>query len=120
MSIYKKPEDVQFLFKQLQEAFAVGETIKKDRKSPINHVNVIMDSFNLLQYPAFEETKSLMSNMDEYLDMIPFNGNKIMSKGEAKDCEWYQAIFAVSTSIKGFIKENFDKVNKWTGSQDGA
>lgn len=120
MSMFKKPANIQFLFKHLQEAFEAGEKMKKDRKSPINHVNVATDSFQLLQYPAFEDTKTLMDNINEFLDMIPFNGNKILQKSVEKDTEWYQSIFALCTSIRNFIKENFDKVNKWSGSDDGA
>lgn len=120
MAMFKKPAEIQFLLKPLQEAFESGEAMKKDRKSPINHVNVITDSFQLLQYPVFEEAKVLVDNTNEFLDMIPFNGNKIMQKGVEKDVEWYKCIFGLSTTIRDFIKENFDKVNKWTGSDDGA
>jgi len=52
--------------------------------------------------------------------MIPFNGNKILTKNIAKDSEWYQSILALDKAIHGFVKEYFDKVNKWTGSEDGA
>jgi len=45
MSRFKKPADVQFLFAPLREAFEAGETVKKDRKSPISHMNVLTDSF---------------------------------------------------------------------------
>ena len=44
MAKFKKPADVQFLFSLLRASGEAGEKVKRDRKSPINHVNVLMDS----------------------------------------------------------------------------
>jgi len=44
MARFQKPGDTQFLLAPLQAAFATGEKFKKDRKSPINLVCVLMDS----------------------------------------------------------------------------
>jgi hypothetical protein len=39
---------------------------------------------------------------------------------KALDTAWYQALMALNTTIKEFILENFDKVNKWSGDEDGS
>ena len=83
-------------------------------------VKVVGDSVNLLQYPAFEETKALIDNVNEFFDMIPFNGNKILKADKAPEVAWYQALQALNTAIKEFLLENFDKVNKWYGQEDGS
>ena len=89
MAKFKKPADVQFLFSLLRAAGEAGEKVKRDRKSPINHVNVLMDSQQLLSYPGFEENKALVDTIGEFYDMLPFNGNKILKMNVDKDTEWY-------------------------------
>ena len=118
MSRFQKPDNIQFLFKPIGEALQTVEAVGKDRKSPINMVKVVGDSVNLLQYPAFEETKALIDNVNEFFDMIPFNGNKILKADKAPEVAWYQALQALNTAIKEFLLENFDKVNKWYGQED--
>ena len=44
MARFKKPADVQFLFAPLRASFEAGEKVKRDRKSPINHVSVLLDA----------------------------------------------------------------------------
>jgi hypothetical protein len=44
MSRFKKPADVQFLFAPHRAAFEAGELVKRDRKSPINHISVLIDA----------------------------------------------------------------------------
>ena len=57
MSKFAKPADSQFLFARMQAAIKALEAVKMDRKlkskSVIAIVGVVMDSLNLLQYPAF-------------------------------------------------------------------
>ena len=115
MSRFKKPADTQFLFAPLRAAHESGETVKRDRKSPVSHVTVLMDAQQLLQFPAFEETKALVDTIGEYYDMLPFNGNKILKTNIDKDIEWYQAVMALCTAIKEFVLENCTKVNQWYG-----
>lgn len=115
MSRFKKPADTQFLFAPLRAAHEAGETVKRDRKSPVSHVTVLMDAQQLLQFPAFEETKALVDTIGEYYDMLPFNGNKILKTNIDKDIEWYQAVMALCTAIKEFVLENCTKVNQWYG-----
>ena len=120
MSRFSKPADTQFLFAGIKEAFDAGEKVKRDRKSPINHVSVVMDSYQLMQYPAFEEVKALVDTIGEFYDMLPFNGNKILKADVAKDVAWYQAHMALCAAIKEFILENCTKINTWYGSEDGS
>lgn len=54
MATFKKPADTQFLFAPTVAALEAGEAIKKDRKSPINHVKIIMESYSLFNWSAFE------------------------------------------------------------------
>ena len=115
MSRFNKPADIQFLFAPLRAAFEAGEKAKRDRKSPINHVNVLMDAQQILQYPAFEETKALVDTITEFYDMLPFNGNKILKADVAKDVEWYHSFMALCKVIKEFVLENCQKVAKWYG-----
>jgi len=68
MSRFKKPADVQFIFAPLRASYEKGETVKRDRKSPINHVTVLMDAQQLLQFPAFEENKALVDTIGEFYD----------------------------------------------------
>ena len=44
MARFSKPADVQFLFAPLRASFEAGEKVKRDRKSPINHVSVLLDA----------------------------------------------------------------------------
>ena len=57
---------------------------------------------------------------DELFDQVAFSGNKILRKDIAKDTEWYNSLSALNLAVKTFVKENFDKVWKWTGDQDSA
>ena len=120
MSKFKKPADTQFLVAPLRAAYEAGEAVKKDRKSPVNHVMVLLDSQQLLTYPAFEDLKTLVDTIPEFLDQVPFNGNKILRAEVEKDVEWYQAVMALNTAIKEFILENCQKVIQWYGSEDGS
>ena len=44
MARFQKPADVQFLFAPARAYGEAGEKVKRDRKSPINHVNVLIDA----------------------------------------------------------------------------
>ena len=44
MDRFSKPADVQFLFAPLRAAYEAGEKVKRDRKSPVNHVSVLLDA----------------------------------------------------------------------------
>ena len=44
MARFQKPADVQFLFAPMRAAGEAGDKVKRDRKSPINHVNVLIDA----------------------------------------------------------------------------
>lgn len=92
MNRFAKPADTQFLFALNQAAFAEGEKYKRDRKCPQHHSSVIVDAMSLFNYPAFEEAKALIDTTNEYLDMIPFNGNKILKANVEKDIEWYRSV----------------------------
>ena len=120
MARFSKPADVQFLFAPLRASYEAGEKVKRDRKSPINHVSVLLDAQQILQYPAFEENKALVDTITEFYDQLPFNGNKILKSDVQKDIDWYQALMALCQAIKEFVLENCTKVNKWTGSEDGS
>lgn len=52
-------------------------------------VKCLMDSYQLLVYPNFDDVKALIETITEFFDMIPFNGNKILKKGVAADVAWY-------------------------------
>ena len=74
----------------------------------------------MFSYPAFEETKALVDTTEEFYNMLPFNGNKILKTNVEKDIEWYQAMMALCGAIKDFILENCVKINKWSGSEEGS
>ena len=106
MARFQKPADVQFLFAPIRASGEAGEKVKRDRKSPINHVNVLIDAQSLFSYPNLEESKALVDTTTEFYDMLPFNGNKILKTNVEKDIEWYQAMMALCGAIKEFILEN--------------
>ena len=120
MARFSKPADIQFIFVPIREAYEAAEKVKRDRKSPINHVSVLMDAQQLFQYPAFEDTKALVDTIEEYFNMLPFNGNKILRADVQKDIDWYNSFMALCGAIKTFILENCTKINTWSGSEDGS
>lgn len=68
MARFKKPEDTRFLFKLFGEANEEGETVKRNRKSPIDMVKCICDSYQLLLYPSFDDVKALIDTISEFYD----------------------------------------------------
>ena len=44
MARFQKPADAQFLFAAVKASGEAGDKVKRDRKSPINHVNVLVDA----------------------------------------------------------------------------
>lgn len=118
MARFSKPAETQFLFDLMKPALEHLEKIKRDRKSPINHVECIITAFQLLQYSMFTDLKALVDTVPEFLDQIPFHGNKILKTDVVKDVEWYQGLFALSAAIKEFIIENCPKIIQWYGTED--
>jgi len=95
----------------MQPAVESCEKVKRDRKSPINHVNAVTESYSLFQYPAFEQTKLLVDSMEEFFNAIPFHGNRILKADVEKDTEWYNSVLDLCAAVKQFVQENCSKVN---------
>ena len=55
MAQFKKPEDVQFLLTAAQTAYAAGDAMTKDMKSPLNLVKAATEAYQLALYPAFTD-----------------------------------------------------------------
>ena len=103
MARFAKPADIQFLMAPLQFAYDQADNVKRDRKSPINQVSVLMDAQQLFQYPGFDDTKTLVDTIEEYYNMLPFNGNKILRTDVQKDIDWYNSVMAICAAIKTFV-----------------
>ena len=104
MAKFKKPQDTQFLHALTIAAIQAGEEIKKDRKSPINHVKIILESYGLFNYPAIEAGGDVLRDqMTEFLNIIPFSGNKLLKTGIEKDIEWYEAHLDLLKAINEFV-----------------
>ena len=62
-----------------------------------------MDSYGLFNYPVIVGDSVLCDQMDEFFNMIPYNGNKILRADVAAEVEWYNALMELNTAIKSFV-----------------
>lgn len=88
MAKFKKPAQPQFMFRLISEANEHFETVKRDRKSPINHVNCMAEAIGMLQFTAFATTAALCENLPELYEQIKYPGNKILLTKVEADVAW--------------------------------
>lgn len=120
MAKFSKPAQPQFMFKVFQEASEHVETVKRDRKSPLNHVNCISEAILMFQFGAFLNTGALCENLPELYEQIKYPGNKILLTKVEQDIDWLNALLKLASSIKAFVLEQCNKVLVWSGKEDSA
>ena len=123
MGSFKRPADITFsttaspIVPWIQET---DESIRKDRKSPMDLMKVFVDAFQGYFWNTTPGNDMLDEYIDEVKNQVLFNGNRIRTKGKDAEKEVFEAFFALLEKHYSFIKERKEYICDWRGKQDGA
>ena len=98
----------------------VDEASKKDRKSPMDVMNVLKDGFQIFFWNTTPGNDMLSDYLTEMESQVLFYGNRIRKKGNDAEKEWFEAYNTWMTAFITFIRERKENICDWKGTQDGA
>ena len=100
----KKPSDLSFVTASIQAYAADAANVKqKDRKSPVNHMQCIVDGYDMLFWFGFGSAAEMEEGFKERYDGIFFYGNKVLKLDKEKDSAWFTAYSAVAKAHFDFL-----------------
>mmetsp|Transcript_6519 Transcript_6519/g.4648 ORF Transcript_6519/g.4648 Transcript_6519/m.4648 type:complete len:106 (+) Transcript_6519:289-606(+) len=100
----KKPADFSFVTASIQAYAADAANVKqKDRKSPVNHMQCIVDGYDMLFWFGFGSAAEMEEGFKERYDGIYFYGNKVLKLDKEKDSAWFTAYSEVAKAHFDFL-----------------
>jgi len=103
------------------EIYKAIEHVKmKDRKSPINHMGIVLDSIGLFGSSTMAPDSSGSDYIGEIYETLPFLGNKILKDNKEADNKWVEAFLDITKAHKNFLKAKWVQVHQWSGSQESG
>lgn len=93
---------------------------RKDFKAPPNHLQTIIDGFNLFGWISLNAGDELKDFMKEMYEAIFFYGNKILKLEKELDSKWFNAYKDLCEAQFNFIALRKDSITKWTGAEAGT
>ena len=120
-SKFKKPSDLGFVGKRVNELFNEIDTVqRKDMKAPPNHIKTVLDGLSLFSWPLMAGDEVLIEHLKETYDQIQFYGNKVLQLSKDKDTEWFVAYRDLAKKFVDFFTARAESVLNWTGKDDAA
>ena len=122
---FKRPDDQtlnQVMFTLMKEKFGIIEHVKTGNpKSPANHLQVVLDGFQVLNWPIFNGEPILKDMTKEAYSNVSFFGNKVRKLKQEKDNEWFDSFDALCCTIKDFLLKNAETLPDWSplGKREG-
>ena len=122
---FKRPDDQmlsQAMFTLMREKFGVIEHVKTGNpKSPANHLQVVLDGFQVLNWPLYNGKGIMIDMTKEAHANVAFYGNKVRKLKQEKDNEWFDSFDALSGTIKDFLVKHAETIPDWNpmGKREG-
>ena len=123
MASFRKPADIAFLTsgsKVVQMMNTAEEAGKKDRKSPMDLMKVVVDGFQLFFWNTTKGNDLLSDYLTEAESQVLFYGNRTRKKGTDAEKAWFEAFFTWMSTFIAFVRERREHICDWKGTQDGA
>ncbi len=98
----------------------MDEVKRKDFKAPQNHLQTIIDGFNLFGWISLNAGDELKDFMKEMYEAIFFYGNKILKLEKELDSKWFNSYKDLCEAQFNFIASRKDSITKWTGAEAGT
>ena len=108
---------LSFLCARIQEiGNEVGTVKQKNFKSPPNHLQVVIDSLNMFNYP-FYSLEDLEDVIKDTCSQIDFYGNKVLRENKPEHEAWYNSFKDLNQAILSFVLKNKEHMH-FKGSED--
>lgn len=121
MSKFAQPADFSFLCAKMNEYSAAAALVKqKDFKSPPNHMQTVIDGFQLFTYVGYPEAAVLKEVVKDFHDQVAFYGNKVLKMDKDLDTKWYNCFKELCGAFHSFVLKNSSNIAVWRGKEDAA
>ena len=122
---FKRPDDKALgaaMFTLMREKFGVIEHVKTGNpKSPPHHLQVVLDGFQVLNWPLYNGKDILVDMTKEAQANVAFFGNKVRKLKQEADNDWFDSFDALTAVIKDFLVKHAETLPDWSpmGKREG-